>query len=271
MFKEIARAVDFIKSKTAAEPIAGIILGTGLGGLTSEIDIELEIDYDNIPNFPVSTVEGHQGKLIFGTLSGKKVVVMKGRFHYYEGYTMQQVVFPVRVMKRLGIKYLLVSNASGALNPNLFAGDLMVINDHINLLPGNPLIGPHTNDMGPRFPDMAYAYDPELIKKAIEIGNKNNVNIKTGVYVAVPGPVLETPAEYRYLRIIGGDVVGMSTIPEIIAARQAGLTCFAISVITDEGWHEIPEPLTIAQVIDTACKAEPKMTLIMKEILKQIE
>ena len=153
----------------------------------------------------------------------------------------------------------------------MFAGDLMVINDHINLLPGNPLIGAHSNDMGPRFPDMVFAYDPELIKKALEIGKKNNIDIKTGVYVAVPGPVLETPAEYKYMRIIGGDVVGMSTVPEIIAARQAGLTCFAISVITDERWHEIPEPLTIAQVIDTACKAEPKMTLIMKEILKEIE
>ena len=271
MFKEIEQAVDFIKSKTAADPIAGIILGTGLGGLSNELDIEIEIDYDNIPNFPVSTVESHHGKLIFGTLSGKKVIVMKGRFHYYEGYTLQQVVFPVWVMKRIGIKYLLVSNASGALNPNMFAGDLMVINDHINLLPGNPLIGRHYDDMGPRFPDMAFAYDPELIKKALEIGRKNNVEIKTGVYVAVPGPVLETPAEYKYMRIIGGDVVGMSTVPEIIAARQAGLTCFAISVITDEGWHEIPEPLTIAQVISTASKAEPKMTLIIKEILKEIK
>jgi len=271
MLDPIEQAVDFIKSKTGLKPDAGIILGTGLGGLTNEIDIDCELGYDQIPNFPVSTVESHHGKLIFGTLSGKKVVVMNGRFHYYEGYSIQQVVFPVRVMKQIGIRYLLVSNASGALNQKLFAGDLMVINDHINLLQGNPLIGRNDDATGPRFPDMAYAYNPELIKKAIETGHKNNIDIKTGVYVAVPGPVLETPAEYKYLRTIGGDAVGMSTVPEIIAARHAGLTCFAISVITDEGWHEVPEPLTIAQVIDTACKAEPKMTLIMKEILKQLE
>ncbi len=267
MSKEIEQAVDFIKSKTGLKPTAGIILGTGLGGLANDIDIECELDYDQIPNFPVSTVESHHGKLIFGTLSGQKVVVMKGRFHYYEGYNMQQVVFPVRVMKRIGVTHLLVSNASGALNPNLFAGDLMIISDHINLLPGNPLIGRNDDAIGPRFPDMAYAYDPALIKKAAEIGKKNDIDIKTGIYVAVPGPVLETPAEYKYMRIIGGDVVGMSTIPEIIAARHAGLTSFAISVVTDEVWHEIPEPLTIEQVIDTACKAEPKMTLIMKGVI----
>lgn len=264
------RAFRYICDHTSFIPDSGIILGTGLGALVNEIEIETELDYDQIPDFPVSTVESHHGKLIFGTISGKKVVVMKGRFHFYEGYSMQQVAFPVQVMKRLGVKYLLVSNASGALNPGMFAGDLMIIKDHINLQPGNPLIGLNNDEIGPRFADMSNAYDPALIKKAIGIAKKNGIEIKTGIYISVPGPVLETPAEYKYLRIIGGDVVGMSTVPEIIAARHAGLHCFAISIITDEGWQEIPEPLTISQIIDTATKAEPKLTLIIKNLLAEI-
>jgi len=271
MSNQVQKAIDFIREYTAFIPESGIILGTGLGELVNEIDVSCELDYDTIPGFSVSTVEGHHGKLIFGILSGHNIVVMKGRFHFYEGYSMQQIVFPVYVMKQLGIKNLLVSNASGALNPDFFAGDLMLISDHINLQPGNPLIGKNNDRVGPRFPDMINAYDQILIQKAIEIAAKSNIEVKSGVYVSVPGPVLETQAEYKYLRIIGGDVVGMSTVPEIIAARHAGIRCFAISVITDEGWRENPEPLTIAQIISVASKSEPKMTLIMKELLKSIE
>jgi len=268
MLEQINKAAEYIRSKTHIVPEVGIILGTGLGRLVDEIDIETTIDYEDIPDFPVSTVESHHGKLIFGFLAGKKVVAMQGRFHYYEGYTMQQVAFPVWIMKRIGIKYLLVSNACGSLNPELHTGDLMIINDHINLQPGNPLIGPNMNEMGPRFPDMSQPYDRVLIEKALKIGVENNIQLKTGVYVSVPGPVLETHAEYRYLRIIGGDVVGMSTVPEILAARHAGLPCFAISVVTDEGWHDVLEPVTLAQVIAAATQAEPKMTLIMKKIVE---
>jgi len=265
------KAIDYIRSKTTFIADSGIILGTGLGGLVNDININFELDYDKIPDFPVSTVESHKGKLIFGTLAGHKIIAMQGRFHYYEGYSMQQIVFPVYIMKQLGIKNLLVSNASGALNPELLAGDLMLISDHINLQPGNPLIGANNSISGPRFPDMINAYDPDLIQKAMEIAGKFEINLKTGVYVSVPGPVLETKAEYKYLRIIGGDAVGMSTVPEIIAARHAGIRCFAISVITDEGWHEMPEPVTIEMIISVASKSEPKMTLIIQELLRSIE
>ncbi len=270
MFNQTERAYKYIVERTSFKPEAGIILGTGLGGLVTEIEIDTELEYEQIPDFPISTVESHHGKLIFGTISGKRVVAMKGRFHYYEGYTMQQVAFPVQVMKRLGVKHLFVSNASGALNKDLHAGDLMIIKDHINLQPGNPLIGPNDEAMGPRFPDMANAYNPNLIQKALKIARDHGIPVKTGIYVSVPGPVLETPAEYRYLRIIGGDAVGMSTVPEIIAARHAGMRCFAISIISDEGWHDIPVPITIDQIIAVASVAEPKMTLIIKDLLQTI-
>jgi len=270
MLKNIRESVEFIRKKTDFVPEIGIILGTGLGKLVNEIDIEFTLNYNVIPNFPLSTVESHFGRLIFGTMSGKKVVAMQGRFHYYEGYNIKQVVLPVQVMKFLGITYLLVSNACGALVPELHTGDLMIIKDHINLQPRNPLTGHNIDELGPRFPDMSNAYDKALVQKGIEIGRNNGIDIKTGVYVSVSGPNLETPAEYKYLRIIGGDVVGMSTVPEIIAARHAGLTCFAISVVTDEGWHEEMEPVTIEQVIAAAAKAEPKMTLILKELVKII-
>jgi purine-nucleoside phosphorylase len=270
MYRQIKETVEFIRTKTSFEPEVGIILGTGLGRLVDEISIEFTLDYNRIPNFPLSTVEGHQGRLIFGELSGKKVVAMQGRFHFYEGYTMEQVVLPVRVMRQLGIKHLLLSNACGALNPALKTGSLMVIRDHINLLPGNPLIGRNIDSLGPRFPDMSQPYDRSLIEKGLEISRQHNIEMHTGVYVAVAGPNLETAAEYKYLRLIGGDVVGMSTVPEIIAARHMGLPCFAISVVTDEGWQENLEPVTLEQVLAAAAKAEPKMTLILKELAKML-
>jgi len=270
MLRSIKESVEYIRKKTSFEPKVGIILGTGLGKLVDEIDIEITLHYNVIPNFPISTVESHFGKLIFGTLSGKKVVAMQGRFHYYEGHSMEQVVLPVRVMKLLGINNLLVSNACGALSPSLFTGDLMIIKDHINLQPQNPLTGHNIDSLGPRFPDMSNAYDRGLIQKAIEIGKQKGIDLKTGVYISVQGPNLETPAEYKYLRIIGGDVVGMSTVPEIIAARHAGLTCFAISVVTDEGWHDEMQPVTLEQVLTAARESEPKMTIILKELVKML-
>lgn len=270
MYEKIQETAEFIRKKTNFNPEIGIILGTGLGGLVNEIEIEHTLEYVNIPNFPVSTVESHKGRLILGNLQGKKVVVMQGRFHYYEGYTMQQVVFPVRVMKLLGIKHLFVSNACGSVVPRLKAGDLMIIKDHINLLPGNPLIGFNIDKMGPRFPDMSNAYDKKLISKAENIAKKHDISVQTGVYAAVSGPNLETQAEYRYLKFIGADVVGMSTVPEIIAAAHAGINSFAISVITDEGWHDVLEPVTLDMVIAAASKTEPKMTLIIKELVSEL-
>src|SRR5688500_14684761 len=218
MLKQIQETADFIYKKTNFKPLAGIILGTGLGGLVKELEVEHTLDYADIPNFPVSTVESHRGRLIFGKLSGKNVVAMQGRFHYYEGYTMEQVVFPVRVMKLLGIQKLLVSNASGGLNPDFTTSDLMVITDHINLLPQNPLIGNNLDALGPRFPDMSEVYDEVMIHQARAIAVQHEFVLQTGVYVSVPGPMLETKAEYKYLAGIGADAVGMSTVPEIIAA-----------------------------------------------------
>ena len=270
MLEKIQETTSFIQSKTDFIPEVGIILGTGLGGLVKEIEIKFTLEYTAIPNFPVSTVESHKGRLIFGLLGDKNVVAMQGRFHFYEGYSMEQVVFPVRVMKMLGIKYLFVSNACGAVNPEINAGDLMIIDDHINMLPGNPLIGKNIDELGPRFPDMSSPYDKKLSAMAREIAEKNNIKIHTGVYVAVSGPNLETSAEYRYLKIIGADVVGMSTVPEIIAARHMDITCFAISVVTDEGWHENLQPVSIETIIRNANLAEPKMTLIMKELVNRV-
>jgi purine-nucleoside phosphorylase len=268
MLENIQNTARYIKSRIGDfEPEVGIILGTGLGGLVKEIEVEKQLMYGNIPDFPISTLEFHSGKLIFGTLAGKKVVAMQGRLHYYEGYNMQQITFPVRVMKMLGIETLLVSNASGALNPDFKKGDLMVIEDHINLQPENPLIGRNDDELGPRFPDMSQAYRRDMIKKALEIADKNNITCRKGVYVAVTGPNLETKAEYRYLRIIGGDAVGMSTVPEVIVANHMGLPVFAISVITDEGYTEVLEPVSIDTIIAIAAEAEPKLTLILKELI----
>jgi purine-nucleoside phosphorylase len=268
MLEAIKESTSFIKKQTAFEPEAGIILGTGLGGLVQEIKVEHSIDYEEIPNFPVSTVEGHKGRLIFGTLGARRVVAMQGRFHYYEGYDMQQVTFPVRVFKSLGIKQMLVSNASGGVNPDYEIGDLMIINDHINLQP-NPLVGRHYPELGTRFPDMSEPYDHEMIIRAMSIARKHNIRAHQGCYVGVTGPTLETPAEYAFFRIIGGDTVGMSTIPEIIVARQMGIPCFAISIITDLGVPGRIVKVTLEDVKAAAEKAEPDMTLIMKELLAE--
>jgi purine-nucleoside phosphorylase len=268
MLASIQRTTEWIKTRIGDfEPEVGIILGTGLGGLVSEITVEKQLRFSNIPDFPISTLEFHAGRLIFGTLAGKKVVAMQGRLHYYEGYNLQQITFPVRVMKMLGIKTLYVSNASGSLNPEFRKGDLMVINDHINLQPANPLVGANDEELGPRFPDMSQPYQRDLIEQGLKIASDNNITCHQGVYVAVTGPNLETRAEYRYLRIIGGDAVGMSTVPEVIVANHMSLPVFAISVITDEGFTEVLQPVSLEEIIAVAAKAEPKLTLILKEMI----
>jgi len=268
MLESIQHTTAYIKSRIGDfEPEVGIILGTGLGGLVTEIKVEKQLMYANIPDFPISTLEFHSGKLIFGELNGVKVVAMQGRLHYYEGYTMQQITFPVRVMKMLGIKTLFVSNASGSLNPDFKKGDLMVIEDHINLQHDNPLLGRNDTDLGPRFPDMSEPYKRVLIDKAMDIASANNIICHKGVYVAVTGPNLETKAEYKYLRVIGGDAVGMSTVPEVIVANHMGLPVFAISVLTDEGFTEILKPVSVEEILAVAYEAEPKMTLILKELI----
>jgi purine-nucleoside phosphorylase len=268
MLENIQSTAQYIKSRIGDfEPEIGIILGTGLGGLVREIEVEKQLMYSNIPDFPISTLEFHSGKLIFGTLAGKKVVAMQGRLHYYEGYSMQQITFPVRVLKYLGIKSLFVSNASGSLNSEFKKGELMIIADHINLQPQNPLVGRNDNELGPRFPDMSQPYQRTLIDKALTIAKANNIICHKGVYVAVTGPNLETKAEYNYLRIIGGDAVGMSTVPEVIVANHMGLPVFAISVLTDEGFTEVLEPVVVEDIIKIAEEAEPKLTLILKELI----
>ncbi|PWG80050.1 purine-nucleoside phosphorylase [Pararcticibacter amylolyticus] len=271
MFQNIYSTAEYIKKRIGDfEPEVGIILGTGLGGLVNDIEVHTKLLYANIPDFPVSTVEFHSGRLIFGMLQGKRVVAMQGRLHYYEGYDMKQITFPVRVMKVLGIRHLFVSNASGSLNPDFAKGDLMIIEDHINLQPDNPLRGRNYDEFGPRFPDMSYPYDMALVKKAKEIAQANNIRCHQGVYVSVTGPNLETRAEYRYLRNIGGDAVGMSTVPEVIVANHMGIPVFAVSVITDEGFHSSPEPVSVEEIVKVAEDAEPKMTLVLKELLASL-
>ncbi|MDD2386535.1 MAG: purine-nucleoside phosphorylase [Bacteroidales bacterium] len=269
MLETIKDTVNYIRTHIKSEPEVGIILGTGLGGLVKEIEIEISISYKDIPNFPVSTVEGHSGKLIFGKLGGKNVVAMQGRFHYYEGYEMSKVVFPVRVMKYLGIKTLFISNASGGVNPNFEIGDLMIINDHICLVP-NPLIGRNESEFGPRFPDMSEIYDKTLIIKAKAIADKLEIKVQEGVYTATTGPTFETPAEYKFFRIIGSDTVGMSTVPEAIIARQMGIPCFAMSIITDLGVPGKIVEVTHEEVQKVATKAEVKMTRIFKGMIEQL-
>jgi purine-nucleoside phosphorylase len=270
MLDAIKATTKYITDRVDFSPEVGIILGTGLGGLVNEMEVEYELMYSNIPNFPISTVEFHTGKLLFGFLGGKKVVAMQGRFHFYEGYSMQQIVFPVRVLKMLGVSKLFVSNACGCMNPEYKKGDLMIIEDHINLQPDNPLIGTNYEELGPRFPDMSEPYDREMLKKGLEIAHENQIKCHTGVYVSVTGPNLETRAEYKYLRTIGADVVGMSTVPEVIAANHLGLPVFAISVITDEGFPETLKKVDIQEIIKVASGSEPKMTLIMKELITKI-
>jgi purine-nucleoside phosphorylase len=263
----VLEAAGYIRSFQHQEPEFGIILGTGLGALVNELEIDEVISYETIPHFPVSTVESHSGKLILGRLSGRRVVVMQGRFHYYEGYTAQQITFPVRVMKVLGIKKLFISNASGGLDPAHSVGDLMIMNDHINLHPDNPLRGPNLDELGFRFPDMSEPYDREMIRQAQDIALKQGIKVHTGVYASVTGPNLETPSEYKYLRIIGADAVGMSTVPENIVARHMSIPVFAISVITDLGVEGKIEHITIAKVLAAAAMAEPGMTKIFKELI----
>lgn len=267
LFKE---SVSYIQSRTSVKPTIGIILGTGLGGLVKEIDVFDEIPYQEIPNFPISTVESHSGKLIFGELGGKKVVAMQGRFHFYEGYDMQQVTFPVRVLKLLGIERLFVSNASGGVNPDFEVGEIMILNDHINLFPAHPLVGKNIDELGPRFPDMSEPYDPKMISLAQEIAIENNIKVSVGTYAGLTGPSLETPAEYRYIRAIGSDAVGMSTVPEVIVARHMEIPCFAISIITDLGVPGKIRKVSLQDVINVANRQEPKMTLIMKQLISRI-
>jgi len=269
--EQIKETVSFISEEVKAEAIDyGIVLGTGLGGLVNEIEIIKEISYDDIPHFPISTVEGHHGRLIYGTLSGKRVLAMQGRFHYYEGYSMQQVVFPIRVMKLLGVKAVLISNASGGVNPDYAIGDIMIIEDHINLFPDNPLRGQNIDELGPRFPDMSDAYDQELIKLAEEVASQNDLKLQKGVYVGLSGPTLETPSEYFYINKIGGDTVGMSTVPEVIAARHASLPCFALSVITDLGVKGKIVKVTHEDVQNVAEEVEPKLSVIFKGLLAKL-
>ncbi|MCF0204516.1 MAG: purine-nucleoside phosphorylase [Muribaculaceae bacterium] len=272
LLEKIKETANFIASKVATLPKTAIILGTGLGELVNHIEISTVIPYEEIPNFPVSTVEGHSGKLIFGKLGNKQVMAMQGRFHYYEGYDMRtQVTFPVRVMKALGIKTLFVSNAAGGMNPDFQIGDLMIITDHINLFPEHPLHGKNYNELGPRFPDMSEAYSRRLIAEAKKVAEKNNIRLVEGVYVGTQGPTFETPAEYRYFRRIGGDAVGMSTVPEVIVARHGGMEVFGMSVITDLGVEGIVVEATHEDVQRAANAAQPIMTFIMKELINQFE
>ncbi|MCW5908539.1 MAG: purine-nucleoside phosphorylase [Chitinophagales bacterium] len=271
LIKSIQQTTDFLKKKIERHYKHGIILGSGLGNLTKEIDIHVQIPYADIPNFPVATVVGHKGSLIFGELGGKNVVAMSGRFHYYEGYDMQQVTFPVRVMKFLGVETLLISNASGGMNADFEVGDLMVINDHIYLHYEHPLRGKNNDELGPRFPNMNHAYDPDLIHKALKIAVDNEITCYEGVYMGVPGPTFETPAEYKAFHILGADAVGMSTVPEVIVARHMNMKVFAISVISDMGYPpEKADKVTHEFVLQKAAEAEPKMRKIIVELLKEI-
>ncbi|HVX49404.1 MAG TPA: purine-nucleoside phosphorylase [Chitinophagaceae bacterium] len=267
VMQQLAETTGFIKSKYANAPTAGIILGSGLGNLVSEIAVEQEIPYREIPHFPISTVQGHGGKLIFGELNGKKVVVMQGRFHFYEGYTPKQIAYPVRVMKMLGVHTLLVSNAAGGTNTSFKVGDLMIIRDHISLFVPNPLVGPNDEEIGTRFPDMSEPYDKGLIAKAKEVGVKYGFDLKEGVYTGLTGPSFETRAEYKLIKILGGDAVGMSTIQEIITAVHAGLKVFGVSVITNMGIREEENTMTHEEVLALAKEAEPKLGLLFKEMV----
>jgi purine-nucleoside phosphorylase len=270
MIEKINETVSFIKSKYPHQPAVGIILGSGLGSFVNEIKVEMEISYGDIPYFPISTVAGHTGKLILGELSGKKVAVMSGRFHYYEGYPAQEVVFPIKVLKFLGIQTLLVSNAAGGMNIDFKVGDLMIINDHISMFIENPLIGRNDEKLGPRFPDMSEPYSKALIAKAKKIAALGEIPIKEGVYCGVTGPTFETRAEYKFLHTIGGDAVGMSTVQEVIIAVHMGLTVLAISVITDLGIREEENKITHEEVLQAAKEAEPKLTYIFKELIAEL-
>jgi purine-nucleoside phosphorylase len=267
MFQKIIETADFLRKHGIEQAEIGIVLGTGLGKLVNEIEVIHELDYQDIPHFPLATVEFHKGKLIYGLLQGRKVLAMQGRFHIYEGYTLRQVTFPVRVMKILGIKWLLLSNAAGALNPTFQKGDLMLLDDHINLLPDNPLTGKNIDELGPRFPDMSRPYSSYINQKLIQIASDLHIKLHVGVYAAVSGPNLETRAEYRYLKMIGADAIGMSTVPEVIVANHMSLPCAAISVLTDECDPDNLQPADIDDIIKTAGKAEDKLIRLFEALV----
>jgi purine-nucleoside phosphorylase len=271
LVEQIKETSEFLKSKIGKEYKYGIILGSGLGNLTSEIKVHVELPYREIPNFPVSTVVGHKGSLIFGELGGKNVVALNGRFHYYEGYSMTEVTFPVRVMKFIGVETLLISNASGGMNPAFEVGDLMVITDHIYLQPEHPLRGKNYDELGPRFPNMSHPYNSDLVKKAVKIAADNGITCHKGVYAGLQGPSFETPAEYKMLHVLGADVVGMSTTPEVVVARHMNMEVFAISVVSDMGYPpEKADQVTHEFVLKKAAEAEPRMRKIVVELLRQI-
>jgi purine-nucleoside phosphorylase len=266
----VHEAAEVVRARWSATPAAGIILGTGLGGLAREIDVAVTVEYADIPGFPLSTVESHAGRLLCGTLGGKPVVAMQGRFHRYEGYSLQQVTFPVRVLRALGAETLIVSNACGGMREAWAPGDLMLIADHINLLGDNPLVGPNDDRLGPRFPDMSAPYDAELREIAREVAASQGTVLREGVYVAVTGPNLETRAEYRMLRGIGADVVGMSTVPEVIVAVHGGMRVLGVSIITDQCIPETLVPAELATIIATAARAEPRLTALVRGVMERI-
>jgi purine-nucleoside phosphorylase len=270
LYDTIQETAAFIRSKIKSNPTIGIILGSGLGDLANAVEAELEIPYTEIPHFPKSTVQGHAGKLIFGKLNGKYIMMMAGRFHYYEGYNMQEVTFPVRVMKALGINTLMASNASGGMNPKFKVGDIMLISDHINQFPEHPLRGANDERLGTRFPDMSEPYSLDLLDKGLKIAEQLNIPVQQGVYIGLQGPTFETPAEYRWLHIIGGDAVGMSTVPEVIVAKHGGMQVFAASIITDLGGYDNPVKVTHEEVLEAANIAAPKLAAIFTELAGQI-
>jgi purine-nucleoside phosphorylase len=266
----ISEAASFLKRRTKVRPGIGIILGTGLGGLVKKIRIAHSIPYQEIPHFPVPTVESHAGRLIFGTISGQPVLAMQGRFHFYEGYDLTQVTFPVRVMKALGVRMMVVSNACGGVNPVYRAGDIMIIDDHINLIGANPLTGRNDDKLGPRFPDMCRAYDRTLIALAEQVALAERIKVQKGVYLALSGPSLETAAEYRMCRILGADVVGMSTVPEVIVARHAGIRVLGFSIVTDMGLPDALEPASLAKILKVAAAAEPKFVRLVTRVIADL-
>lgn len=270
MFETIKEVALFLQGKGITSPDTGIVLGTGLGKLVNEIEIEVALDYAEIPHFPVSTVESHHGKLIYGNLLGHKVLAMQGRFHIYEGYSLQQVTLPIRVMKLLGVKWLLLSNAAGAINKTYGKGDLMLLDDHINLLPANPLTGKNIDELGPRFPDMSCPYSPQLNRQMETVAKSLDITLHKGVYAVVAGPNLETRAEYRYLGMIGADVVGMSTVPEVIVANHMGLPCAAVSVVTDLCDPDNLVPARLEDILETAAKAEIQLIRLFKNVIRNL-
>ena len=270
LIEQLSETISYIKLKFKKQPTIGVVLGSGLGNFIDEIEVNAEISYTDLPHFPVSTVKGHSGKLILGKMQGKDIVVMSGRFHFYEGYSVQQVVYPIRVMKLLGVKTLLISNAAGGVNTSFKAGDLMIINDHISLFTLNPLLGKNEDELGIRFPDMSEPYNKELINKAKIIAKNLGYDIKEGVYCGVTGPSFETRAEYKLIKTVGGDAVGMSTIQEVIAAVHAGMKIFAISIISNMGIRDEENEVTHEEVLSAANAAEPKMTAIFKQLINEL-